>query len=71
MIFFLKGMGYQVTRQRGRHVRLEKVTPAGCHKITIPNHNPVARGTLNGILGKVALWNQTDKMSLIKKVTKQ
>ena len=38
LISCLIGMGYQVVRQRGSHVRLEKSTNAGLHKITIPNH---------------------------------
>jgi len=46
LIACLIAMGYQVVRQRGSHVRLEKSTEAGVHKITIPNHDPIAKGTL-------------------------
>lgn len=53
-------------RQRGSHVRLEKETEAGTHNITIPNHNPIAKGTLNDILTKVSLWNQLSKDELIR-----
>ena len=66
LISFLNGIGYSAVRQRGSHVRMEKVTTAGTHKITIPNHNPVAKGTLNDILGKVAIWNQISKDNLIE-----
>lgn len=62
---FLTEMGYQVVRQRGSHVRLEKTTEAGVHKITIPNHDPIAKGTLNDILTKVSVWNQIPKVKLI------
>jgi len=48
-------------------IRLEKLTEAGTHKITIPNHDPIAKGTLNDILTKVAIWNQISKDALIKK----
>ncbi|MDD2235403.1 MAG: type II toxin-antitoxin system HicA family toxin [Desulfitobacteriaceae bacterium] len=65
LINFLNGLGYQVVRQRGSHVRLEKVTQAGIHKITIPAHNPIAKGTLNDILTKVSIWNQISKDELI------
>ena len=64
LIRFLSSLGYEVTRQRGSHVRLVKVTPAGRHKITIPDHDPVARGTLSDILSKVAIWCQIDKHDL-------
>jgi predicted RNA binding protein YcfA (HicA-like mRNA interferase family) len=47
LIRFLESIGYEVARQRGSHVRLVKSTMAGNHKITIPNHNPVAKGTLS------------------------
>jgi predicted RNA binding protein YcfA (HicA-like mRNA interferase family) len=61
-------MGYQVVRQRGSHVRLEKSTEAGVHKITIPNHDPIAKGTLNDILTKVSVWNQMPKVKLIDRL---
>ena len=66
LIHFLNGFGYSAVRQRGSHIRMEKATTAGTHKITIPNHNPVAKGTLNDILGKVAIWNQVSKEKLIE-----
>ena len=68
LISLLTAMGYQVVRQRGSHIRLEKNTPAGTHKLTIPNHNPVAKGTLNDILVKVSIWNQVSKEDLIDKL---
>ena len=66
LIKYLVSLGYIVIRQRGSHVRLEKETDAGRHKITIPNHNPIARGTLNDILNKVSIWNQITKEKLIQ-----
>jgi len=68
LISCLIGMGYQVVRQRGSHVRLEKSTNAGLHKITIPNHNPVAKGTLNDIITKISIWNQIPKDTLIEMI---
>lgn len=66
LIAYLIRIGYRVVRQRGSHVRLEKETEAGTHNITIPNHNPIAKGTLNDILTKVSLWNQLSKDELIR-----
>ncbi len=65
LIVMLESLGYEIVRQRGSHVRLVKVTPAGNHKITIPNHNPVAKGTLADILTKVSMWCQMDKREII------
>ena len=41
---------------------------AGVHKITIPYHDPIAKGTLNDILNKVSVWNQISKEKLIEKL---
>ena len=68
LIATLKSLGYQVVRQRGSHVRLENKTPTGTHKITIPIHDPLAKGTLNDILIKVSLWNQIPKKDLIERL---
>jgi len=57
-------LGYQ----RGSHVRLEKSTNTGLHKITIPNHNPIAKGTLNDIITKVSIWTQIPKDKLIEMI---
>jgi len=66
LIKFLLSLGYNVVRQKGSHVRLEKTTRVGTHKITVPHHNPVAKGTLNDILSKVSIWNQISKEELIR-----
>ena len=68
LISFLGEMGYRVVRQRGSHVRLEKSTGAGLHKITTPKHDPIAKGTLNDILTKVSVWNQMAKVKLIDRL---
>ena len=68
LISFLVSLDYEIIRQRGSHVRLEKLTKADTHKITIPNHDPIAKGTLNDILTKVAIWNQISKDALIEKL---
>jgi predicted RNA binding protein YcfA (HicA-like mRNA interferase family) len=68
LISFLESLGYEVVRQRGSHVRLLKATPAGNHKLTIPDHNPVAKGTLADILGRVSIWCQIDKQEIITRL---
>ncbi|WP_258083581.1 type II toxin-antitoxin system HicA family toxin [Thermococcus thermotolerans] len=66
LIKLLKRLGYTVVRQRGSHVRLEKRTPLGTHKITIPYHDEIAKGTLKDILNKVSLWNGIPREELIE-----
>ncbi len=66
LVRFLEKLGYQITRQKGSHIRLRKVTNIGEHNITIPNHKTIAKGTLNDILTRVSLWNNISKEELIK-----
>lgn len=66
MVRFLEKLGYQMIRQKGSHIRLRKMTGAGEHNITVPNHKVIAKGTLNDIITKVSLWNNINKDELIK-----
>ncbi|MFW3145996.1 MAG: type II toxin-antitoxin system HicA family toxin [Thermoplasmatota archaeon] len=70
LIKLLSNLGYSAARQKGSHVRLVKSTPVGDHKITIPLHDEMAKGTLNDILSKVSLWNSIPKDELIEMLKK-
>jgi len=61
----LSKLGYQVVGQKGSHVRLLKKGDVGEHHITIVMHKEIAKGTLNDILSKVAIWNNISKEKLI------
>ncbi len=65
LIRWLQSLGYEIDRQRGSHVRLERRIPSGTHAITVPYHREIARGTLNDILGAVARAIGRDKSELI------
>jgi len=54
LIAMMKRHGYQITRQRGSHIRLERNEGGKVHRISIPNHNPVKVGTLHDILQDLA-----------------
>jgi predicted RNA binding protein YcfA (HicA-like mRNA interferase family) len=66
LVRFLGKLGYSIIRQKGSHIRLRKETTIGEHNITVPNHKTIAKGTLNDILSKVSLWNNTMKEELIR-----
>ena len=66
LIKMLGKMGYEVTRQRGSHVRLRKTTEVGEHNITVPRHAEIAKGTLSDILSKVSLWNNISQEKLLE-----
>jgi predicted RNA binding protein YcfA (HicA-like mRNA interferase family) len=66
IIKLLSKIGYSIVRQKGSHIRLEKRTPVGVHKITIPFHDEITKGTLNDILSSVSLWNGISKDALIE-----
>jgi predicted RNA binding protein YcfA (HicA-like mRNA interferase family) len=66
LVRVLQKLGYEVIRQKGSHIRLRKKTTVGEHNITVPEHETIAKGTLNDIIGKVGLWNNISKDDLIK-----
>ena len=66
LVKVLSKLGYQIIRQRGSHVQLKCITPAGEHTITIPIHDEIALGTLHDILSKVAIWKGLSKDELIR-----
>ena len=68
VIKLLQSLGYEVIRQRGSHVRLRKVTPAGEHNITVPMHKALAKGTLNDIVTRVGLWNGIPREDLNRRL---
>jgi predicted RNA binding protein YcfA (HicA-like mRNA interferase family) len=68
VVRLLKSMSYKVIRQRGSHIRLQKVTSLGEHDITVPAHKVLAKGTLSDILNKISLWNNISKPDLIKRL---
>jgi predicted RNA binding protein YcfA (HicA-like mRNA interferase family) len=53
LIKALRALGYEVTRQRGSHIRIT-TRRDGEHHEAIPNHNPIKPGLLSGILKSVA-----------------
>ena len=42
--------GFMIIRQRGSHMRLQKITSSKIIKITVPNHHTIKKGTLNRII---------------------
>ena len=55
--------GYNLTRQRGSHMRLTSTFMGYEHHVSVPRHNPLRVGTLDDILGDVAGYvglNQDD-----------
>ncbi len=46
-------LGYEITRQKGSHIRLT-TQRGGEHHVTVPLHRPLRIGTVAGILKEVA-----------------
>jgi predicted RNA binding protein YcfA (HicA-like mRNA interferase family) len=54
LVAALSRFGYQVTRQKGSHIRLT-TERNGEHHITVPDHDSLRVGTLSGILNDVSV----------------
>jgi predicted RNA binding protein YcfA (HicA-like mRNA interferase family) len=64
----LERLGYVRARRKGSHVSLTKMTPAGAHHVTVPDHRVLAKGTLNDILASVSVQNAITKNELIARL---
>jgi predicted RNA binding protein YcfA (HicA-like mRNA interferase family) len=53
LIRTLQALGYHILRQKGSHVRLRHDGPPP-HSISVPLHDSLKVGTLQGILAEVA-----------------
>lgn len=62
LIAILKKAGFQVVRQKGSHVSLQKDN----YKTVVPLHNELAKGTLHGILKQCGLTRE-DLQRFIKR----
>ncbi len=69
LITALKRYGYEVTRQKGSHVRLTTIED-GEHHITVPIHTSLRIGTLAGILGDVAEHFHIPRDELLQRLFK-
>ena len=67
LIKLLQKLGYQVTRQKGSHIRFT-TTKQGEHHITIPNHNPLRLGTLSSIISDVAIHFKKTKEEIADEI---
>jgi len=66
LIKILDKYGYEVTRQKGSHIRLTKSSEKGVHNITVPNHDPIKLGTLSSIISDAADHLGIDKEDFFK-----
>jgi predicted RNA binding protein YcfA (HicA-like mRNA interferase family) len=65
MVKALKRAGFEVLRQRGSHVSMEKREPQITRKTVVPQHREIRPGTLNDILKQTGL-SKDDLRKLIK-----
>jgi predicted RNA binding protein YcfA (HicA-like mRNA interferase family) len=68
LIKLLSRYGYEVTRQKGSHIRMSKTSADNTFHITIPNHDPLKLGTLSSILSDVADHLKVSKDELINRL---
>ncbi len=68
LIQALRAFNYVAVRQTGSHIRLRSMHAGTEHLVTIPNHNPIKLGTINGILNDVAQYLGISKLELIERL---
>ena len=55
---------YRQVNQEGSHIILETDAP-GHQRLSVPNHNPLRVGTLNGIVRVVAVHKGVDRQTVL------
>ena len=55
---------YRVVHQEGSHIILQTDTPTH-QRLSVPNHNPLRVGTLNGIVRAVSIHKGTERQQLL------
>jgi predicted RNA binding protein YcfA (HicA-like mRNA interferase family) len=63
----LRKLGYEVTRQRGSHMRVT-TQEGGEHHEVIPSHKPIKVGTLSSILKSIAIHHKLSVDDLIQRL---
>ena len=63
----LQVLGYEVTRQRGSHIRIT-TTQNGEHHEVVPEHSPIKTGTLAGILKGIAAHHGLTVQQLLMQI---
>ena len=61
----LRRLGYEVSRRTGSHMRLVRIDKTE-HRVTIPSHDPLKVGTLNGILKDIAVHLGISRDELVR-----
>ncbi len=64
LVAALRRLGYEVTRQTGSHLRLTCAWPRP-HHLTIPNHSPLATGTLAAIVAELARGRGEERQTVV------
>ncbi|HEX4373885.1 MAG TPA: type II toxin-antitoxin system HicA family toxin [Puia sp.] len=67
LIKLLKDFGYNISRQKGSHIRLTTKLN-GEHHLTIPNHESIKLGTLSSIINDVAIHFNQSKEAVSEKL---
>ncbi len=68
VVALLRKLGYSVVRQRGSHIQLKRVGESGEHRLTVPAHKSLAKGTLNDILTRVSHSTGLSKQELMSRL---
>ena len=56
---------YRVVHQEGSHIILQTDTPTP-QRLSVPNHNPLRVGTLNGIVRAVSVHKGVERQKLLE-----
>ncbi|MEK7509477.1 MAG: type II toxin-antitoxin system HicA family toxin [Patescibacteria group bacterium] len=57
VVHIFERFGFSVVRQRGSHIKLQRILPDGTKQgLGLPNHKTIAKGTLTAIYNQAARY---------------
>ena len=62
VVTIFRSFGFQVTSQRGSHVKLVREAPTGRQVLTIPAHRELDTGTLRAIIRQASRFVAADAL---------
>lgn len=62
VLVILHSFGFEPVEQKGSHIKLRRVSLSGKQTLLIPNHNPIAKGTLKEIFNQAVVYIGKDDL---------
>ncbi|MDP2593027.1 MAG: type II toxin-antitoxin system HicA family toxin [bacterium] len=64
ILTIFRSFGFETVGQKGSHIKLRRISASGKQTLLIPNHDPIAKGTLKEIFKQATSYIGKDELFL-------